>query len=123
MVIYSAFRALLVGETLGAYGVNPWLFLVLDAGSAVPLSTGQVRLVQALRRGDPARVQRSLLLVGASFLAPYLYLVLGGDKPLPAIAYWVIAVIVIAVGLATAWRIRTEARAAALGAVTQLPLE
>lgn len=112
MVLYSGARAVLVGETLGAYGVNPWVFLVLDVGSAIPLGIGQVRLVQALRRGDPAGLQRSLLVFGTAFLVPYLYLVLGGTRPLPVAAYGVIATVVAAFGLATTWRIRAEARSA-----------
>src|SRR5688572_3767776 len=38
LVVYSAARALLVGPTLGPYGVDPWVFLALDVGSAFPLA-------------------------------------------------------------------------------------
>jgi len=112
MLVYSVFRALLVGETLGAYGVNPWVFLVFDAGSALPLAWGQVRLVQGLRRNDPRLVQRSLGVVIVSFISPYAYLVLGAGRPLPTVAYVVIALLVVGVGVATVWRIRSEARSA-----------
>jgi len=114
MLVYSVFRALVVGKTLGEYGINPWIFLVLDAGSAVPLAWGQVRLVQGLKRNDPRLVQRSLMVVIVSFIAPYAYLVLGAGRPLPTVAYVVIALLVLGVGVATVWRIRSEARSAGL---------
>jgi len=112
MLVYSVFRALVVGNTLGEYGINPWIFLVLDAGSALPLAWGQVRLVQGLKRNDPRLVQRSLMIVIVSFIAPYAYLVLGAGRPLPTVAYVVIALLVVGVGVATVWRIRSEARTA-----------
>ncbi len=112
MLVYSVFRALVVGKTLGEYGINPWIFLVLDAGSALPLAWGQVRLIQGLKRRDPRLVQRSLIVVVLSFISPYAYLVLGAGRPLPTVAYVVIALLVVGVGLATVWRIRSEARSA-----------
>ncbi len=110
MLIYSVFRALVVGQTLTDYGINPWVFLVLDGGSALPMAWGQVRLVQGLKRNDPRMVQRSLTMVVVSFIAPYAYLVLGAGRPLPTVAYLVIALLVVGVGAATVWRIRSEAR-------------
>ena len=113
MLAYSFARALVVGETLSQYGVNPWLFLLLDVGSAVPLAWGQVRLVQGLRLRDARLTQRSLLIVAAAFLTPYLYLLFGAGKPLPEVAYWIMATILLAAGAATVWRIRVEARGSA----------
>lgn len=110
MLVYSVFRAVLVGETLGEYGINPWAFLFFDAGSAVPLAWGQVRLVQGLKRNDPRLVQRSLMVVIVAFISPYAYLVLGAGRPLPTLAYVVIALLIVFVGAATVWRIRSEAR-------------
>jgi hypothetical protein len=113
LVVYSAARAWLVGETLAAYGVHPWVFFALDSGSAVPLAIGQVRILQGLRRRNPAQVQQWGIIAGLSFLAPYAYLVLGGNRPLPTAAYVVIGAFVVGTGAATVWRIRNERRALA----------
>ncbi len=110
LLIYSVARALVVGQTLKDYGINPWVFLFFDAGSALPMAWGQVRLVQGLKRNDPRMVQRSLSTVVVAFISPYAYLVLGAGRPLPTIAYVVIALLVLGVGAATVWRIRSEAR-------------
>jgi hypothetical protein len=112
MVLYSAGRAWVVGETLAEYGVRPWIFFVLDAGSAVPLALGQVKILQALRRRNPAQVQQWTIITTLAFIAPYAYLVLGGSRPLPTVAYVVIGLLVAGAAAATAWRIRSERAAA-----------
>ena len=38
---YSALRALVVWPTLSTYGVNPWIFLVIDVGTAWILAGGR----------------------------------------------------------------------------------
>jgi hypothetical protein len=121
LVLYSVGRALAVGKTLGAYGVNPWVFLFLDASSAVPLAIGQVRLIQGLKLRQPAMVQRWLIVLTVSFMAPYTYLLFGADRPLPAIAYWIIAILVVAMGASTFWRLRMEAKRAVDLSEQQVP--
>lgn len=111
MVLYSGGRALVVGATLAEYGVLPWLFFILDAGSAVPLAMGQVRILQGLRRRNPPMVQQWAIIAAIAFITPYAYLVLGGNRPLPTAAYVVIAVLVLGAGAATVWRIRSEKQA------------
>lgn len=120
LVLYSFVRALIVGPTLGPYGIDPWLFLVIDAGSAFPLASGQVRLVHALRRRSPGQVQRWVAVVAVCFLAPYAYLLLGAGVPLPLPAYAVIGLLVLGLGAATVWRIRSEA-AKANATTSRLP--
>ena len=110
MLVYSLFRAVLVSETLSEYGIRPWLFLMLDVGSALPLAWGQLRLVQALRARNPGAVQRSLAVVIVAFSLPYLYLLLGAGKPLPQVAYWIIGTLFAGMGVSSVWRIRQEAR-------------
>jgi hypothetical protein len=114
MLVYSVARAFVVRETLGDYGIHPGLFLALDAGSSLPLAWGQIRLVQGLRQGNPALVQRAATVVAMAFLTPYVYLMFGAGKPLPALAYWAIGALTLAVGAATVWKIRVEARASAV---------
>ena len=46
---FSVARALVVWPTLGAYGVNPWIFLLVDVLTAWPYAYGQVRVVLGVR--------------------------------------------------------------------------
>jgi hypothetical protein len=46
---------------------------------------------------------------------------LGADRPLPAAAYWIIAGLCVALGASTFWRLRTEARRAAVTGGSGLP--
>jgi hypothetical protein len=121
LVAYSVARALAVGKTLGAYGVDPLVFLCFDAGSAIPLAIGQVKLIEGLKLRQPAMVQRWLVILTLSFIAPYAYLVLGANRPLPAVAYWVIGLLVVGVGASTFWRIRSEARRAVAASEQDVP--
>jgi hypothetical protein len=108
MVLYSGGRAWVVSATLAEYGVLPWLFFILDAGSAVPLALGQVKILQGLRRRNPAKVQQWAIITALSFLTPYAYLLIGGNRPLPTAAYVIIAVLIGGAAAATVWRIRAE---------------
>ena len=110
LVMYSGARALAARETLVDYGILPWLFFILDAGSAVPMAVGQVRIVQGLRGKNPAIVQKWSIITGLSFFTPYAYLLFGGNKPLPAVAYVVIGAFMAASVASTVWKIRAERR-------------
>src|SRR4051794_24640240 len=39
-VVYGLGRAVVVGVTLGQYGVNPWVYAAIDAATSVPLGLG-----------------------------------------------------------------------------------
>jgi hypothetical protein len=108
MVLYSGGRAWVVSATLAEYGVHPWVFFILDAGSAVPLALGQVKILQYLRRRNPPKVQQWAIITALSFITPYAYLMLGGNRPLPTAAYVVIGLLTAGAAAATVWRIRSE---------------
>jgi hypothetical protein len=110
LVLYSGARALAARMYLLDYGVLPWVFFCLDAGSAVPMAIGQVRIVQGLRGKNPALVQKWSILAGLAFVTPYAYLLFGGTKPLPSEAYIGIGVLMAASIASTVWRIRSERR-------------
>jgi hypothetical protein len=54
-------------------------------------------------------VQRWTAVVAAAFLAPYAYLLLGAARPLPALVYAVVGMLVLGCGAATVWKIRSQA--------------
>lgn len=74
---YTFVRVLLVQVSLKEYGVDPWLFLLIDAVTGVTYVLGIEQLVVAIR----SKRQRNwkvlicwALLVTLSFALPYLYL-------------------------------------------------
>jgi len=107
---YSILRAVVVWPTLGTYGVNPWVFLVIDVLTAWPYAVGQVRVVQGLRRKNWKKVESWGIVTLLSFLAPYAYIVLAGSGEMPALAYAVVGLLVVVIGAAAVMRIIRQAR-------------
>lgn len=106
LVCYSVIRALAVGITLSRYGVNPYVFFVIDVTTAGPYAYGQVQVVRYFRIRKYAIVQRWLALVVLMFLAPYAYLFVSGAS-MPKYIYPILGVFVLLfaiAGGATLWR-------------------
>ena len=111
---YSVLRAVVVWPTLGGYGVNPWIFLIIDVVTAWPYAVGQVRVVQGLRHRDWQKVETWGLVTLAAFFAPYAYIVGAGSGDMPMLAYLIIGVLVVVIGTASVSRILRQARSAEL---------
>ena len=109
---YSVLRAVVVWPTLGSYGVNPWVFLLIDVATAWPYAVGQVRVVQGLRHRNWRKVESWGIVTLLSFLAPYAYIVLAGSGQMPLLAYVVVGVLVVVIGTAAVMRIVRQARVA-----------
>lgn len=111
IMLYAAARSLAIGPTLGPYGLNPWIFFAFDVGLAFPFAYGQVRIIRHLKEKAYGQVQAWTAAVTVSFLAPYAYLVLGAERPMPAIAYYIIGGFVVLFGVVTVLRVRQKIRA------------
>ena len=111
---FSIARALVAWPTLSQYGVNPWVFLFIDVVTAFPYALGQVKVVNGFRYKQYRGVQIWSLVVAATFFAPYVYIVIAGQKRIPAIAYIVIAVLALVFGSASILRMRNQYRTAVL---------
>ena len=107
---YSVLRAVVVWPTLGRYGVNPLIFLIIDVVTAWPYAVGQVRVVQGLRRRNWQKVETWGLVTLAAFLAPYAYIVGAGTGEMPILAYVIIGTLVALIGIAAVLRILRQAR-------------
>jgi hypothetical protein len=113
---FSVARALVAWPTLSQYGVNPWIFLLIDIVTAFPYALGQVKVINGFRYKQYRGVQVWSLVVGATFLAPYAYIVLAGQKRIPALVYIVIAVLATVFGSASVLRMRNQYRSAVVTA-------
>jgi hypothetical protein len=105
VVLYAIARAAIVWPTLGTYGVNPLVFLVIDVATAWPYAVGQVRIIQGIRARAWHQIQVWSLIALASFVAPYAYIVGAGSGELPVLAYLVIAALVLMLAAASVARI------------------
>lgn len=110
VVAYAILRALIVWPTLGDYGVDPWIFLIIDVGTAWPYAYGQLQVIREARRGEWRSVQIWALITLASFIAPYAYIVGAGSGEMPLLAWIVIGVLVAFLGLASVVRIVRQVR-------------
>ena len=102
---YSLLRALIVWPTLGDYGVNPWIFLAIDVGTAWPYAYGQVRVVNEGRARNWSGMQLWSVIALAAFVAPYAYIVGAGSGDMPLLAWIVIGLLVVVFGSASVVRI------------------
>ena len=109
---FSVARALVAWPTLSQYGVNPWVFLAIDVVTAFPYALGQVKVVNGFRYRKYGAVQLWALVVAATFLAPYIYIVLAGKERIPTVVYAVIALLATIFGVASVLRMRNQYRSA-----------
>ena len=104
VVAYAVIRGLILWSTIGEYGVNPWVFVVIDVGTAWPYAYGQLRVVHEARLKNWRGTQRWSLVALAAFAAPYVYIVGAGSGQLPPVAWVVIGLLVTSLGVASVVR-------------------
>lgn len=109
---FSVARALVAWPTLSQYGVNPWVFLTIDVVTAFPYALGQVKVVNGFRYRQYGVVQLWALVVAATFLAPYFYIVFAGQERIPTVVYLVIALLATVFGIVSVLRMRNQYRVA-----------
>jgi hypothetical protein len=113
ILLFSIARALVTWPALGDYGVNPWVFLLIDIVTAIPYGLGQAITVKILRdQGRPPRQAVPwALIVTAAFLAPYLYIFLASGSSLPLLAYVGVGAWMLVFGVLAVLRIHRQVRA------------
>ena len=118
VVAYGLARTLVVWGALGDYGVNPWIYGVIDLVSSVPYAIGTARVVTGVMDRELGPGAPWGLIAVAAFFVPDLYIVVAGHG-MPTVVYvvlgvWVLIAAVLA-ARAVAGKIRT-ARLEATGA-------
>ncbi len=73
VVGYSILRAVIAWGLFRDYGVNPWVFAVIDVGTAIPYATAIAALPTAIVHGHRAAIARHSLVATGTFFAPYAY--------------------------------------------------
>lgn len=80
---YTIVRVLVVNASLSAYGVNPWVFLVIDGVAGVAYVLGVEQLIVALNPKTKAPWWRSFMWAAATavaFAMPYLYIFMSSQE-------------------------------------------
>ena len=68
--LYSLFRVILAQHTVTKYGVNIWVFAIVEFGATIPYAVGTARVVTSLLDHDRTAATRWALVASAGFFAP-----------------------------------------------------
>src|SRR4051812_38517386 len=88
--LYSVFRIVLADHTVARYGVNIWVFAIIELAATIPYAVGTARVVTSLLDGDQPAALRWALVASAGFFAPDVY-TLAAARSAP---WWMYAVII-----------------------------
>ena len=92
---YGGLRVYLVWAFLRSYGVNPWIFLIVEMTSSLVLALSSSRMMGSIIDRRFARLCKWSPVVLGSYLAPDLYVFSrAGDMPNTILAAIVIVVVV-----------------------------
>lgn len=104
VVAFTLFRLLVAKETLAQYGLNIWIFGVIDVVTAVPYAVGVARVVGAMVDRQATVATGWLLVAAASFVAPYAYVAAAGrGAAFPAGVYVLLAAVMVIFGANAIW--------------------
>lgn len=94
---YDTLKILMIHDTLQSYGVNPWIFLVLDLITVPPYILGFRHLFSVLL-GEPQGVGTLFKWGAITFVsssAPYLYIAWAGHQSFPKFVWIILFLIMI----------------------------
>ena len=87
--LYSLFRVVLAQHTVTRYGVNIWVFAIVEFTATIPYAVGTARVVTSLLDHDRRAATRWALVASAGFFAPDVY-TLAAARTAP---WWIYAVV------------------------------
>jgi hypothetical protein len=100
VVLFVIVRFVIAYSTLAQYSrVTVVVFGILDIVTAVPYALGTARVVTGLVDRRVASASRWAMVACASFVAPYVWLAWAGREDFPMVAYVVIGVLAVLLGL------------------------
>ncbi len=74
VLVWGVIRTLVIWALFKKYGVNPWIYLVIDLGASIPYAKYSARLAIDFIRNDGARLWRSIGMTAITFYLPDLYI-------------------------------------------------
>jgi hypothetical protein len=115
IVAFTLARFFVARQTLEQYGLNIWIFGLIDLVTAIPYAIGTARVVGALVDKDLAGASKWAGIAAVSFFAPYGYILWAGSEDnasFPAGVYVVLGVLVVIFGANAVWGIVRKVRTA-----------
>jgi hypothetical protein len=94
-VLYGLGRAVVVGVTLGRYGVNPWIYAAIDAATSVPLGLGTARATTAAIDRRWKAFREWTFLAAVAFIAPDVSIFVMGGGRLPRVVFLIVGAVVL----------------------------
>lgn len=99
IVVFTLVRLLVARGTLEKYGLNIWVFGVIDLVTALPYAIGVAKVVTAMVDRQVGSAGRWAAIAAASFLAPYVYIAWAGKEgEFPPSVYFVLGGLIIVFG-------------------------
>lgn len=118
VVGFTVARLLVAQETLAQYGLNIWIFGVIDLVTAVPYAVGVARVVGAVVDRQARVAGWWLVIAVASFLAPYVYVAVAGrNGSFPVEVYLVLAAVMVIFGANAVWNCVRKVRRARIAGI------
>ncbi len=112
VVLFTVARLVVARETLGQYGLNIWVFGVIDLVTAVPYAVGTAKLVGAMVDRNGRSAGGWAAVAGISFIAPYLYVAsVGTGGEFPGTVYYVLGALILLFGANAVWSVLRKIRA------------
>lgn len=111
IIIYMSFRVILASETLGRYGVNPYIFGLLDVGTAIPYAIGGPKVITYAKQRNKNKIFQWSIIFAISFILPYVYIAISGEK-IPFYIWLVLGFIVFGLGTQAFLSLRSKIKKA-----------
>lgn len=113
IVLFTLGRLVVAKATLSEYGLNIWVFGVIDVVTAVPYAVGVAKVVEGMIDRRPGAASGWAVVAAASFLAPYLYILwVGKDVTFPTMVYVVLGLLMVSFGANAVWGVVRRVRSA-----------
>ena len=96
--VYSLARAVLFWKPLQDAGLNPWIFVILDLAAVWPYARSLPELIRSIKARRWNRAFIWLLVLLASCVLPYLYLIVMGQAVKPWVWWMLSAFMVFSLG-------------------------
>jgi len=111
IIVYMSFRVILASETLGRYGVNPYIFGLLDVGTAIPYAIGGPKVITYAKQRNKNKIFQWSIIFAISFILPYIYIAISGEK-IPYYIWIVLGFIVFGLGTQAFLSLRSKIKKA-----------
>lgn len=111
IVLFTIGRLVVAQSTLAEYGLNIWVFGIIDLATAVPYAIGVAKVVEGMVDRKPTAASWWAAVAGVSFIAPYLYIFWAGkDVEFPRVVYYVLGALILIFGANAVRTVRRKVR-------------